>query len=180
MQQTELNDRLQPKYREPRDLARQLLQRGWLTSFQVNQIFLGRASELIVGPYVLLDRLGEGGAGQVFKAAHRRMDRVAALKMIRKELLSDADAVQRFRREVEVVSQLTHANVVHALDATTIGSGVVLVMEFVEGTDLARLVEKKGAGSGRQCLRLHPSSGTWAAAHSHCAVWFTATSSLQI
>ena len=67
VQQAELNDRLQPKHREPRDLARQLLKRGWLTSFQVNQIFLGRASELVVGPYVLLERLRGGGSGAGFQ-----------------------------------------------------------------------------------------------------------------
>ena len=65
--------------------------------------------------------------------------------MIRKELLSDSDAVQRFRREVELVSQLTHPNVVHALDATSFGSSIVLAMEFVKGIDLARLVEGDGA-----------------------------------
>jgi serine/threonine-protein kinase len=53
---------------DPRALARQVLQRGWLTCFQLTQAAQGRGKELHVGPYVLLDRLGEGGMGQVFKA----------------------------------------------------------------------------------------------------------------
>src|SRR5262245_33915349 len=70
---------------DARPLARLLLARGWVTRLQVNLAAAGRASELVVGPYVILDRLGEGGAGQVFKARHRRMDRVVALKVMRKE-----------------------------------------------------------------------------------------------
>src|SRR5215470_15429626 len=70
---------------DPRLLARQILQRGWLTRFQLNLIANGRASELILGAYVLLERLGEGGMGQVFKAHHRATNRIVALKVIRKE-----------------------------------------------------------------------------------------------
>src|SRR5205823_5766792 len=80
---------LRPRHTEPRGLARALLERGWLTAYQVNQLLQGRGAELVFGPYVLLERLGEGGAGQVFKARHQKMERVVALKVIRKELLTD-------------------------------------------------------------------------------------------
>jgi serine/threonine protein kinase len=125
-------------------LGKDLLQRGWLTPYQVNQVLLGRGPDLILGPYVLLERLGEGGTGQVFKARHQHLRRIVALKQIRKELLTDPEVVGRFYREIQVVSQLDHPNVVHAFDAGPIGTSHCLVMEYVEGTDLARLVRQSG------------------------------------
>jgi len=125
-------------------LGKELLQRGWLTPYQVNQVLLGRGPDLILGPYVLLERLGEGGTGQVFKARHQHLRRIVALKQIRKELLTDPEVVGRFYREIQVVSQLDHPNVVHAFDAGPIGTSHCLVMEYVEGTDLARLVRQSG------------------------------------
>src|SRR5262249_43210139 len=124
------------------------------------QLLQGRGRELLVGPYLILERLGEGGAGQVFKARHRKMDRTVALKVIRKELLTDAEVVGRFYREIQVLSQLDHPNVVHAYDAGPITvplclgealgatggdvRGAFLAMEYVEGTDLGRLVKQGG------------------------------------
>src|SRR5262245_57413266 len=69
----------------PRDLGRHLMRLDWLTPYQVNQLLQGRGDGLLVGPYVLLERLGSGGMGEVFKARHRRLLRVVALKVIRKE-----------------------------------------------------------------------------------------------
>jgi serine/threonine-protein kinase len=143
-QHDELNRHLLPNYPDPRRLAKELLQRGWLTPYQVNQLFLGKGAELILGSYIVLERLGEGGTGQVFKARHQKMDRVVELKIIRPELLTDPVVVQRFYREVQVVSQLSHANVVHAYDAGPIGPTHFLAMEYVEGTDLSKLVKDKG------------------------------------
>ena len=143
-QQEEVTRNLAPRMTDPRVLARHLLQQGWLTPYQVNQLFQGRGAELVMGPYLLLERLGEGGTGQVFKARHQRMHRVVAVKLIRPELLADPEVVQRFYREVQVLSQLSHPNVVHAYDAGPIGATHFLVMEYVEGTDLSQLVKKKG------------------------------------
>src|SRR5438445_13199506 len=81
---------------DPRPLARQVFQRGWLTRFQLSQLAQGRGKELRIGPYLILDRLGEGGMGQVFKAQHEHMGRVVALKVIRKDRLSHPKAVSRF------------------------------------------------------------------------------------
>jgi serine/threonine protein kinase len=127
-----------------KELAGRLLQRGWLTSYQVNQLMQGRIQALSVGSYLLLERIGEGGAGKVFKARHRKMDRVVALKIIREELVTDAEAMGRFYREIEVLSRLDHPNVVHAYDAGPVGATHFLAMEYVEGTDLGRLVKKGG------------------------------------
>jgi Protein kinase domain len=97
-----------------------------------------------IGPYLLLDRLGEGGNGQVFKARHQAMQRVVALKILREELLADAEAVGRFYREIEVVSQIAHPNIVHAYDAGPIGASLVLAMEYIDGVDLDRLIRESG------------------------------------
>src|SRR5262249_31109476 len=116
-QQEELARDLQGKHSEPKALARELLQRGWLTPYQINQLFQGRSHHLVLGRYVLLERLGEGGMGQVFKARHQVMNRVVALKIIRKECLANPDAVRRFHREIQAAGRLIHPNIVIAHDA---------------------------------------------------------------
>lgn len=128
----------------PRPLAQELLQRGWLTAFQLNQIFMGRAKELTLGPYVLLERLGEGAVGYVFKARHQHMQRMVALKVIRKDLLTDQEVVGRFYREIHAVSQLVHPNVITAYDAGPAGQTHFFAMEYVEGIDLVRLTNENG------------------------------------
>ncbi|HEV3080793.1 MAG TPA: serine/threonine-protein kinase [Gemmataceae bacterium] len=125
-------------------LARAIIRRGWLTRFQVNQIAAGRRQDLTVGPYRILDRLGEGAMGQVFKAHHAVMNRTVALKVIRKEWLRNANAVGRFYKEIQAAAQLIHPNIVLAYDAGQAGPTHYFAMEYVEGTDLSRLVEQSG------------------------------------
>ncbi|MBY0524870.1 MAG: protein kinase [Gemmataceae bacterium] len=99
---------------------------------------------MVLGPYTILDRLGEGGSGQVFKARHRAMNRLVALKLLRADVLADAEVVARFYREIEVASQISHPNIVHALDAGPINNRLVLAMELVDGVSLDRLVKDSG------------------------------------
>jgi serine/threonine-protein kinase len=136
--------RLQPSFPDPRQLAKHLLQRGWLTPYQINQLMAGRGSDLSLGQYVVLERLGEGGMGQVFKARHRRMDRTVAIKVIRKDHLNSQDAVKRFRREMQATASLSHPNIVTALDADQVGDQHFFVMEYVEGIDLGSLIKRMG------------------------------------
>ncbi len=143
-QARELAHSLRARFEDPRALARELLGRDWLTPYQVNQLFRGNGAGLVLGPYVLLERLGEGGKGEVFTARHQKLRRVVALKVLHRDRLKDADAVRRFRREIEAVAQLDHPNVVHAHDADQAGDVHFLVMEYVEGTDLGKFVKKNG------------------------------------
>ena len=145
----ELDRDVLPRFDEPRALARDLLRRGWLTAFQINQVLQGRGGELFLDHYVLLERLGEGGMGQVFKARHRRMDRLVALKLLRRDKIDSGEAVKRFYREVQAAAQLSHPNIVTAYDAGEAGGTYFFAMEYIDGPDLGKLVTKNGPLSAR-------------------------------
>jgi serine/threonine protein kinase len=141
----ELTGSLHARFPDAKAVARELIQRGWLTPYQANHLLQGKAQELVLGSYLLLERLGEGGMGQVFKARHGKLGRVVALKVIRKERLDSPDAVRRFQREVRAAAALDHPHIVRALDADEIGGAHLLVMEYIDGaTDLSRLIKKNG------------------------------------
>jgi serine/threonine-protein kinase len=128
----------------PRALALELVRRSWLTPYQANLLWAGRGRELLVGPYVLLERLGRGGMGQVFKARHGRLGQLAAVKVILKERLRSPALVRRFLREVEAAARLSHANVVSAYEAGQAGGVPFFAMEYVEGINLGELVRRGG------------------------------------
>src|SRR5262249_15192811 len=129
---------------EARALAAELIRREWLTAFQANKLLQGKTPELRVGPYRVLERLGEGGMGEVYKARHARMDRTVALKVIQRDKLDNATAVERFNLEVKAVSQLAHPNIVCAFDCGEEKGLHYFAMEYVDGPDLAKLVKEKG------------------------------------
>jgi serine/threonine protein kinase len=135
---------LQAKLPASQDLARELIKRGWLTPYQANQLLQGHGERLALGPYRLLERLGEGGMGMVFKARHLKMDRAVALKLVRKEFLATPHALERFGREVRAAANLSHPNIVAAFDAAEVGGCHYLAMEHVDGIDLARQVKRGG------------------------------------
>jgi WD40 repeat protein/serine/threonine protein kinase len=102
-------------------------------------------TELVTHPrYRLVELLGAGGMGAVYKAEHLVMDRTVALKVISRHLTGKPPVVERFRREVKAAAKLVHPNIVHAYDAEQAGDSHFLVMEYVEGTTLAKLVQEKG------------------------------------
>jgi serine/threonine protein kinase len=125
-------------------LGRLLVNAGVLTSYQMEAVRGRKFGELRIGNYDVLDRLGAGGMGTVFKARHRRMKRIVALKLLPQNLAKDVQFVRRFQREVETIARLSHPNIVMAHDADEDAAGPFLVMEFVNGCDLASLVNKQG------------------------------------
>jgi serine/threonine-protein kinase len=137
---------------EVEKLAQELVARGWLTPYQIGHLLRGRAADLCLGCYVLLEQIGNGATGWVFKARHQRLGRVVALKVLRRELLADEELLARFYREIELVSSLAHPHVVHAYDAGPLGRAHALAMEYVEGIDLHRLVKQSGPLSALQAL----------------------------
>jgi serine/threonine protein kinase len=144
-QLAEVDSFLAIEFPDSGDLAGQLLERGWLTQYQVCQLIGNEPdSELVVGPHILLERLGEGGMGQVFKARDRSQDRIIALKIINERCLGEADVLRRFNREARAASALDHLNVVRAFSADQADGLHFITMEYVEGIDLMRLVEQRG------------------------------------
>ncbi len=100
----------------------------------------------VLGDYVLLGKIGAGGMGQVFKAQHRRMDRIVALKLLRPTSTKDEDeeAVSRFHREVKAAAKLFHTNIVTAFDAGEQDGLHYLVMEYVHGQSLSAVIQQHG------------------------------------
>ncbi len=129
---------------DARRLARALVDAGKLTKYQAAAIYQGRPQGLVLGNYVVLEKLGAGGMGQVFKARHTRMDRIVALKVLSRKQTASPDAVKRFHREVRAAARLNHPNIVTAHDADESDGQHYLVMEYVDGQDLASLVDQRG------------------------------------
>lgn len=125
-------------------LSRFLVKQKLLTTYQAQQLLAGKGKSLVLGNYVILEKLGQGGMGTVLKARHRRMDRIVAIKMLSTTVTKNANASKRFQREVKAAARLQHSNIVSALDADEVNGIPFLVMQFVDGTDLSALVKKSG------------------------------------
>jgi serine/threonine protein kinase len=109
-----------PPHKAPGDaaeLARELVKQRKLSRYQAEEIYRGNGKSLVLGNYTVLDKIGAGGMGQVFKAEHRRVRRIVAIKMLPAELMRDAALVARFEREVTAAAQLNHPSIVTAFDA---------------------------------------------------------------
>jgi serine/threonine protein kinase len=154
-----------PPEKRPADgdaLARVLVQDRKLTSFQCARILEGKESQLALGEFLLLSEIGKGGMGRVFKAVHRPSGAVAAIKVLTeeetrpgpgREIAPEASEVHgdrrsvalgRFRQEVMAASRLCHPNIVAAYEAGEENRVQYLVMEYVDGQDLATLVQEHG------------------------------------
>ena len=126
-------------------LATALVRAGKLTPYQAGALSQGKARGLLIGNYFILDKLGAGGMGVVFKARHRRLGRVVALKILPPSLARNSGLLSRFRREVDVAARLSHPNIVSVLDADEDRGVQFMTMEYIEGNDLDRLVRDRGA-----------------------------------
>jgi serine/threonine protein kinase/WD40 repeat protein len=105
--------------------------------------------------YTILERIGQGGMGQVFKALQQRLDRVVALKVVRQDRISqDKEAIRRFHREARAAAKLCHPNIVTVHDFDEVGDNCFIAMEYVEGNDLYHLVKERGPLSVEQACDL--------------------------
>jgi serine/threonine-protein kinase len=133
---------VRPGRSDPRAWASELVERGLLTGYQAEQILAGNADALVLGQYRILDALGAGGMGRVYKAEHVLMRRAVALKVV--GAAGDGEYHAAFLREIEAAARLSHPNVVAAFDAGEANGVRFLVMEYVDGIDLDRLVRAVG------------------------------------
>lgn len=134
----------QGRFADVRALARMLLQRGWFTVYQINQLLAGHGKHLILGPYHILDRLGKGGQSEVYKARHAEFEWTVALKVIRSDYLSTAEAAAQFIQEMEAMAELEHPNIVGFWDTDKADGAYYCAMEFIDGTDLGKVVRLTG------------------------------------
>jgi serine/threonine-protein kinase len=150
----------------PDALAGELVENGKLTEFQATRLLHGRTRGLVLGRYVLLDRIGIGAMGRVFKARHQLMDRVVALKVVIPGCVTSRHAVARFFREMKIVGLLDHPNVVRAFDADKYGDSPFMVMEYLDGEDLERCLLRRGALPADDVIG-YMAQTAWGLAHAH-------------
>ncbi|MCA9269628.1 MAG: serine/threonine protein kinase [Planctomycetales bacterium] len=123
-------------------LADRLVADGALSRYQADQLLHGR-TKFNLGSYVITDFIGRGGMGDVFKAEHNLMGRQVAVKVLPRPR-STPEAEANFQREIRLQAKLDHPNLVRAYDAGHDGNVYYLVVEYVPGTDLRRLVRTQG------------------------------------
>jgi len=123
-------------------LAEQLVRSGVLTAFQARELLAGK-TRFRLGRYLVIDELGRGGMGQVFKAEHELMGRHVAIKVLPR-VKSTPESEAAFRREMRILGRLDHENLVRAFDAGHDAMVYYLVTELVPGIDLRRQIRKYG------------------------------------
>lgn len=127
-----------------RKLVQEMLRLGKVTEFQAETMFKGKTKRLVAGNYVIMERIGQGGMGRVYKARHRRMDRVVALKFLPSKARQSPEAIRRFHREIRAAARLAHRNIVTSHDADESEGRHFLAMEYVDGRDLLAVVNDEG------------------------------------
>ncbi len=151
---------------DDKDLAAVLVEMNSITAYQADQLIAGR-TKLKLGAYIITDWIGQGGMGQVFKAVHEMLGRECAIKVLPLQK-SNPESIANFLREIRTQAQLKHPNLVQAYDAGEDGSVHFLVVEYVPGTDLRRLVRTNGHLDVQQASNVVKQAAEGLAdAHSH-------------
>jgi serine/threonine-protein kinase len=133
------------RFPDAASLATRLVELNVLSQFQAKITLQGNIDALVFGPYRVLEQIGEGGMGNVYKAWQPRLNRLVALKTIRSDLLAkQGNAIRRFNREAQAIAQLRHPNVVILYDADEVNGVHYLAMEYIDGIDLSRMVGEQG------------------------------------
>ena len=142
-----------------RKIAKELTNRGILTSWQVSMLLQGKYKGFILGPYHILRPLGKGGMGTVFLAEHKMLKRRCAIKVLPSGYDKEGSSLlDRFYREAQAVAALDHKNIVRAYDVNMSVENKkqihYLVMEYVDGQDLQKMVQEKGVLDFRQAAEV--------------------------
>src|SRR6185295_3376129 len=108
----------------------------------------------VVGSYKVTDKIGEGGMGAVFRGIDIMLEREVAIKMLRPELASQPNIVERFRSEAITLAKLNHPNIATLYSFVRHGDDFFMVMEFVRGDTLDAVINKSGAMRCDHAIRL--------------------------
>lgn len=128
----------------PQRVLDRLIQEELLTRFQAERLAAGKYKGFILGSYVILDRIGGGGMGQVYLAQHSAMRRHVAIKVLTAEGAPETVARERFIREAQAAAVLNHPNIIRVFDLRQERHVLYLVMEYVEGLSLQQLITRSG------------------------------------
>jgi serine/threonine protein kinase len=128
----------------PDALPQELVARGLLTPWQVEQLRKGRSKGFLLGKYRLLRLLGAGGMSSVYLAEHTTLHNKVAIKVLPVKRVDQSSYLARFEREARASARLNHPHIAHAYDLDTSGSIHFIVMEYIDGTDLHARVKQDG------------------------------------
>src|SRR4051812_2274908 len=116
---------------------------GWSRPGTRQREHLFNKDSVLGNRYEILEVLGEGGMGAVYKARDREVDRVVALKVIHPELTTSREILERFKKELVLARQITHPNIVRIYDLGVAGATKFITMEFIEGQDLGKALKER-------------------------------------
>ena len=128
-----------------------LVRKGWITHERWNELLSGAGKEggegagILIGKYRVVQKVGEGGMGAIFKVKKQGSDRVVALKLLSREVSKLKDWRARFQREAKVAINLDHPNIVRGIEIGQEKDRFYYVMEFIEGANLSDLIHNQGA-----------------------------------
>ncbi len=143
--QLDLALRAMPPYtRSARDTADYFFRSDLLTRFQIERLLSGRTDGFHLGPYLVLDYLGKSATGRVYKARHRTMNRLVAIKILSLEQTATEEVRNGIRAEARSAARLAHTNIVTLLDANQAGERMYFVKEYLDGGSMAALVRANG------------------------------------
>jgi eukaryotic-like serine/threonine-protein kinase len=147
-------------------LAQKLVQEKILTEYQIRRFLANKPHGLTVARYVILERIGSGSMGRVYKAQHQLMGRTVALKIIAPEIVTNTRVIARFQREMKLVGRLDHPNVVRAFDADQVAQILYIVMEYVPGLSLGQKF-RTGGPMPHQLVADYAAQAARGLAHAH-------------
>ncbi|OAI41217.1 hypothetical protein AYO40_03665 [Planctomycetaceae bacterium SCGC AG-212-D15] len=167
----ELVDNLASRITNSTELFRHLVERGWLTDYQVNMLVEEHGLNMRLGDYVILNPLGAGGVGQVYKARRWGTNDQVALKIIQPRQDTEPTALKQFTSEIQALARMNHPNIIRTFEAGLDEGRHYFTMEYVDGTDLGALVEKYGPlPIERACKYIRQAAFGLEHAHEHCLI----------
>jgi len=153
------------KHADPKAAARELIKSGTLTRWQATQLLHG-FHQLVIGKFKLLEQLGAGEMGRVYLAEHAQIGRRHTLKVLARRHMANPELVKRFLADAASACSLDHRNISHVFDVTQEGDRCYVVMEYVEGENLDKLIQRRGKLPVREALE-YVRQATEGLAHAH-------------